>query len=174
MKSKANMQWLKSLVKQFPTHHHRNCLSAFFSSVFHGMRWKCWQGWCHSYSVFAVRHQHKQTWGIRIPVSCCGQKSWQPTRGCDSDSTGPGKKQDSPWTCGLLQKNKQKIQPWFACRRKALSEKNNWLKPMAFTRTFHQETKGTDTKTTSTLRLGQNWLWALDTGVFCWEILRLV
>lgn len=43
------------------------------------------------------------------------------------------------------------------CLQKESSvRKNNWLKPMAFTRTFHQDTKGTDTKTTSTLRLGRD------------------
>lgn len=96
MKSKANMQWLKSLLKQFPTYHRRSWLSAFSSSVLHGMRWKCWQGWCHSYSVLLLWDTNTST-DTRDKNSCVLLWTEELTakRGWDSDSTGPWKKQDS-------------------------------------------------------------------------------
>lgn len=140
MKSKANMQWLKSLLKQFPTYHRRSWLSAFSSSVLHGMRWKCWQGWCHSCSVLLLWDTNIST-DTRDENSCVLLWTEELTAkdGWDSDSTGPWKKQDMDMGTAP---EKQTEHTAMVCLQKESSvRKNNWLKPMALTRTFHQGTK---------------------------------
>lgn len=143
MKTKADMQGLKSLLKQFPKYHRRSWLSALFSSVFHGMRWKCWQRWCHSYSVFLL-------WDINISTDMRDKKFLCAAVDREADSQrgavtvtaqGYGKSRTlSMDMWAAPEKQTEATAP--ACLQKESSVRKTNCLPMALTRTFHQGTKG--------------------------------